>query len=67
MVSIRLLTEQDVVPFQILRLRALQESPDAFAVTTDEFQHETLTEIAERLRPLVICRSVLMMKMRSLV
>ena len=36
--------------FQALRLRALQESPDAFATTSDEFRQETLASIAERLR-----------------
>jgi ribosomal protein S18 acetylase RimI-like enzyme len=47
---IRLLTEHDVIAFQTLRLRGLQETPDAFAVTADEFQQETLPRIAEQLR-----------------
>ncbi len=50
MVHFRLLTEQDAAVFQALRLRALQESPDAFATTSDEFRQETLASIAERLQ-----------------
>src|SRR5690348_3657628 len=49
--NIRLLTEDDVVAFQTLRLCGLQESPEAFAVTADEFQQEALSQMAERLRP----------------
>jgi ribosomal protein S18 acetylase RimI-like enzyme len=52
LVSIRLLTEKDATLFQALRLRGLQEAPDAFAVTADEFAQDSLTETAERLRPL---------------
>lgn len=48
--NIRLLTENDVIPFQALRLRGLQETPDAFAVTSEEFQQESLAQMAERLR-----------------
>jgi ribosomal protein S18 acetylase RimI-like enzyme len=48
--QIRLLTEHDVIPFQTLRLRGLQETPDAFAITSNEFQQEALPQMAERLR-----------------
>jgi ribosomal protein S18 acetylase RimI-like enzyme len=47
--NIRLLTEHDLIPFQILRLRGLQETPDAFAITSEEFQQESLPQILERL------------------
>jgi ribosomal protein S18 acetylase RimI-like enzyme len=50
--DIRLLTKEDAALFQSLRLRGLQEAPEAFAVTSDEFEQESLAEIAERLHPL---------------
>jgi ribosomal protein S18 acetylase RimI-like enzyme len=46
---IRLLSEHDVIPFQALRLRGLQETPYAFAVTSDEFQQESHPQMAEQL------------------
>lgn len=48
--NIRLLTEHDVLPFQTLRLRGLQETPDAFAITSNEFQQESLLQLTERVR-----------------
>ena len=35
--NIRLLTEQDLPAFRALRLRSLQESPEAFGMTEEEF------------------------------
>ncbi len=51
MVSIRTLTEQDSVLFQALRLRGLQEAPDAFGATYDEYKLEPLSTIIEQVRP----------------
>jgi ribosomal protein S18 acetylase RimI-like enzyme len=51
MVSIRLIHEHDVAAFQALRLRGLQESPDAFGATYDEFMQEAPATILERTLP----------------
>jgi len=51
MVNIRLLHEPNVSDFQSLRLRGLQETPDAFGATYDEFMHEAPSTIIERTRP----------------
>lgn len=51
MVDIRILNEHDIANFRSLRLRALQETPDAFGGTYDEFSLESLSSIAERTLP----------------
>ncbi len=51
MVDIHLLHEQNVVAFQALRLRGLQETPDAFGATYDEFMNEAPSTILERTLP----------------
>ncbi len=50
MVNIRILTEQETVLFQALRLRALQEAPNSFGGSYEEFKRESLSSIAERIR-----------------
>lgn len=51
MIDIHLLNNHDVSDFQSLRLRGLQEMPDAFGGTYDEFSSEPLSSIAERTLP----------------
>ncbi len=50
MLDICTLEEHDVAAFQSLRLRGLQETPDAFGATYDEFMHEAPSTIIERTR-----------------
>ena len=50
-INIRTLTEQDASSFRFLRLRGLQEAPDAFGATYEEYKSEPLTTIVEQVRP----------------
>ena len=50
-VNIRILTEQDAIYFQALRLRGLQEAPDAFGATYEEYKLAPFTTIIEQVRP----------------
>jgi ribosomal protein S18 acetylase RimI-like enzyme len=49
-VKIRALEESDAADFRALRLRALREDPDAFLLTYEEEQRDSLETFAERLR-----------------
>lgn len=49
--DIRLLTESDAAAFAALRLHGLQESPDAFGSTAEEFRRSTPEQIKERIFP----------------
>ncbi len=49
--DIRILTEQDATSFRSLRLHGLQEAPEAFSVTYDEYILEPLSTIVEQVRP----------------
>ena len=51
MVDIRLLQEHNIAAFQSLRLHGLQEMPDAFGATYDEFMQEATATILERTLP----------------
>lgn len=48
--SLRLLTERDAAAYRELRRRALQEHPEAYSATLEEFEQRTLDEIAASLR-----------------
>jgi ribosomal protein S18 acetylase RimI-like enzyme len=48
--SLRLLTESDAAAYRELRRRALQEHPEAYTATLEEFERRTLDEIAASLR-----------------
>jgi ribosomal protein S18 acetylase RimI-like enzyme len=48
--QIRVLTEDDAPAFRTLRMRALQEHREAFAMTPEDFAPLSLDEIAGRLR-----------------
>ena len=50
-INIRALTEQDTVSFRALRLRGLQEAPDSFGATYEEYVLEPLTTIEAHVRP----------------
>ncbi|SRR5579883_1241901 len=43
----RLLLERDVIPFQTLHLRAMQESPGAFGMTPEEFLQSSSAHMAQ--------------------
>jgi GNAT superfamily N-acetyltransferase len=47
--EIRSLTSKDAAAFQVLRLRSLRESPEAFGSSYDEEVSKPLTAVAERL------------------
>jgi ribosomal protein S18 acetylase RimI-like enzyme len=49
--QIRILAPQDASEFQALRLRGLQECPEAFASSYEEEKDTPLAEIQERLQP----------------
>jgi len=53
MTTVRTLTEQDAIHFRALRLRGLQETPDAFGATYEEYELELLATIVEQVRPKV--------------
>jgi ribosomal protein S18 acetylase RimI-like enzyme len=48
--NIRLLTQQDLTAFRAIRLRGLQESPEAFGMTEEEFLQIPPSQTAERIR-----------------
>jgi RimJ/RimL family protein N-acetyltransferase len=48
--QIRLLHHDDAASYHMLRLHGSQESPDAFDLTYEEEQQQTLSEVAVRLR-----------------
>ena len=48
--EVRLLTADDAPAFQAVRLRALREHPDAFAVSVEDAQQEPLVQVARQLR-----------------
>lgn len=48
--SLRLLTESDAAAYRELRRRALQDHPEAYSATLEEFEQRTLDEIAATLR-----------------
>ena len=48
--EIRPLTSKDAAAFQVLRLRSLRESPEAFGASYDEEVSRPLTAIGERLQ-----------------
>ena len=50
-IELRVLTPADASIFRDLRLRALQESPEAFGSSYEEDAARPLDEIADRLRP----------------
>jgi len=43
----RLLRERDVIPFQTLHLRAMQESPGTFGMTPEEFLQSSPAQMAQ--------------------
>jgi RimJ/RimL family protein N-acetyltransferase len=45
--NIRLLLEHDMIPFQTLHLRAVQEAPDIFGMTAEEFLQSSPTQVAK--------------------
>ena len=48
--NIRLLTETDAAAFQSIRLRSLQEHPEAFGASWEEEQSRSMEEVAAQLR-----------------
>jgi ribosomal protein S18 acetylase RimI-like enzyme len=50
-VHIRVLDSEDVACFQAVRLCGLQETPDAFAISTEEFKQEPLEQLARQIAP----------------
>ena len=48
--QIRFLNHDDAAGYHMLRLHGSQEAPDAFDLTYDEEQQQTLSEVAERLQ-----------------
>jgi ribosomal protein S18 acetylase RimI-like enzyme len=48
--EVRLLTADDAPAFQALRLRALQEHPEAFAASVEDAQQEPLAQVACQIR-----------------
>ena len=51
MITIRTLTEHNATDFRSIRLRALQESPEAFASSYEDSKDEPLSTFAERIHP----------------
>lgn len=51
MIEVRILTDQDAEAYRQVRLAVLQNDPQAFVTTAEEFASRSLENIAEQLKP----------------